>query len=56
MKFKAFTQAYFLIKYNESYSHSLLKRADAYVGIIFVGGLFLYSFWPMRIYATEKIQ
>lgn len=56
MKLKNFTQAYFLIKYNQSYGHSLGKRGFTIAALwstFFVG---VYSFWPNRIYATEQIN
>jgi hypothetical protein len=53
---KTFTQAYFLIKCNESYSHSLIKRAKAVTNSIVFVGIGLYAWYPCRFYATERIQ
>jgi hypothetical protein len=56
MKFKTFTQAYFLIKYNSSYGHSLGKRAATIVGIWFTYFTGVYMFWPRRIYAVDNVN
>ncbi len=56
MKFKTFTQAYFLIQHNNSYGHSLGKRATTIVGIWFTFFTGLYTFWPRRVYATDNIN
>lgn len=55
MKFKTFTQAYFLIKYNGAYGHSLGKRATTIVGLWFTLFTGLYLFWPLRIHANDKV-
>lgn len=55
MKFKKFTQAYFLIKNNETYTKSLSKRGQAVTLGVFLGGLFLWRVWPEKIHATEKL-
>lgn len=55
MKFKTFTQAYFLIKHNSSYGHSLGKRAATICGIWFSFWTGIYMFWPRRLYATDKV-
>jgi hypothetical protein len=56
MRFKTFTQAYFLIKNNASYEHSLIKRAMASVNGIVIVGLCLYQWYPVRLPATESIS
>jgi hypothetical protein len=55
MKLKTFTQAYFLIKCNESYSHSLIKRAKAVTNSVFFLGIALFVWYPPRFYAPERI-
>ena len=52
MRFKTFTQSYFLIKNNNNYQYSLIKRAAAVTNGVFIAGLALYFWWPERIYAT----
>ncbi len=56
MKFKNYTQAYFLINYNKSYAYSLLKRVESGTGYAYFAALTMYAFWPTRCYATEKIK
>lgn len=56
MRFKTFTQSYFLIKSNSSYQTSLIKRAAAVTNGVVIAGLALYSWWPDRIYATEHVN
>lgn len=56
MKLKAFTQAYFLIKCNDAYKNSLIKRAKAVTNTLFVAGIGLYAWYPNRFYATDKIN
>lgn len=56
MKLKNFTQAYFLIKYNQSYGHSLGKRGFTIAALWSTFLVGVYSFWPNRIYATEQIN
>lgn len=56
MKLKAFTQAYFLIKCNSSYSHSLVKRVKAVVNGFLILGTSLYVWYPNRLYATESLN
>jgi hypothetical protein len=56
MRFKTFTQSYFLIRCNSSYEHSLIKRAAAVTNGVFFAGLFLYAWYPQRFYATERIN
>ena len=51
MKFKSFTQAYFLIKNNETYANSLGKRAMAATGASVLTAILFTNFWPSRIYA-----
>ena len=55
MRFKNFTQAYFLIKNNDTYASSLGKRAMAATagGICF--SILFVNYWPQRIYAVDKI-
>jgi hypothetical protein len=55
MKLKTFTQAYFLIKNNESYSHSLVKRAKAVINGGLILGVSIYAWYPNRLYATEYV-
>lgn len=55
MKYKTFTQAYFLIKNNSSYGHSLGKRAQAGTLGGFILGMTLLRFWPTRIPAEDKV-
>lgn len=56
MKFKTFTQAYFLIKNNSSYEHSLIKRAMANVNFIILVGLGIYIWYPLRVPAAETVK
>lgn len=56
MRLKPFTQAYFLIKCNSSYEHSLIKRAAAVTNFFVLAGVAAYFWYPSRIYATEKIN
>jgi len=56
MRFKTFTQAYFLIKNNGSYEHSLVKRAMANVNGFVLLGLCIYGWYPVRLPATESIS
>lgn len=56
MRLKPFTQAYFLIKCNSSFEHSLIQRAKAIVNSMFVVAVALYAWYPCRYYATEKVQ
>ncbi len=56
MKFKNYTQAYFLINYNNSYAYSLLKRVQCVTGYAYFTALTIYAFWPTRAYATEQIK
>ena len=56
MKFKKFTQAYFLIQNNQAYERSLSKRGQAATLGIFLGGLFMWRFWPEKVYGTERIN
>lgn len=56
MRFKNFTQAYFLIKCNSSYEHSLIKRAKAVVNTVVIAGIALYAWYPTRLYAVDKVQ
>lgn len=55
MKLKTFTQAYFLIKCNSSYSHSLVKRVKAVVNGFVILGTSIYVWYPNRLYAPESI-
>lgn len=55
MKFKKFTQAYFLIKNNPSYAHSLGDRAQGGVLAAVVAGIWLYSWYTPRIPANDQI-
>jgi hypothetical protein len=55
MKLKTFTQAYFLIKCNSSYSHSLVKRVKAVVNGFVILGASVYVWYPNRLYATDHI-
>ena len=55
MKFKNFTQAYFLIKNNDTYAASLGKRAMASAAAGTILGLFFLQAWPSRIYANDRI-
>jgi uncharacterized membrane protein len=56
MRLKTFTQAYFLIKHNSSYEHSLIRRAMANVNFFVLAGVAAYAWYPSRLYATEKIS
>lgn len=56
MKLKTFTQAYFLIKCNSSYEHSLVKRAKAVVNGFLIAGVAAYAWYPTRLYANEHIK
>ena len=56
MRLKTFTQSYFLIQNNSSYSSSLIKRAAFVTNTIFLAGLALYAWYPKRFYATEQIS
>ena len=56
MKLKTFTQAYFLIKCNSSYQHSLIQRAKAVTNGVVVFGIALYAWYPQRFYAPESIN
>ena len=55
MRFKNYTQAYFLIKNNPSYAYSLGERAKAIVAGGTLFSLFMMTLWPSRIYAPDKI-
>lgn len=55
MKFKNFTQAYFLIKNNDTFANSLGKRAMVATAGGVLGALLFMNFWPTRIYAHDKI-
>lgn len=55
MKLKTFTQAYFLIKCNNSYSHSLVKRVKAVVNGFLILGTSLYIWYPNRLYAPDHL-
>lgn len=55
MKYKNFTQAYFLIKNNDTYAYSLGKRAMAGAGgFVFLAIAFTHL-WPSRFYARDQI-
>jgi hypothetical protein len=56
MRLKNFTQAYFLIKCNNSYSYSLIKRAAAVTNFLVLVGVAGYFWYPSRIYSSEKIN
>ena len=56
MKLKTFTQAYFLIKCNSSYEHSLVKRAKAIANTFLILGAGAYMWYPTRIYTNENIS
>jgi len=56
MRFKTFTQAYFLIRCNDSYSHSLIKRAQAITNSLIVVAIGAYAWWPTRFPASDNIQ
>ena len=56
MKLKTFTQAYFLIKCNSSYEHSLVKRAKAIANTFVLIGAGAYMWYPTRIYTNENIS
>jgi len=56
MRFKTFTQSYFLIKCNSNYTNSLIKRAAAITNTVVVLGLAAYAWYPQRFYATERIN
>ena len=55
MRLKTFTQSYLLIQCNNSYSTSLIKRAQAVTNALFLTGLALYAWYPKRHYAPEDI-
>jgi len=54
MRQKLFTYAYFLIKNNQSYMHSFLKRAKAASLNITIAGLFLWTLVPIRLPGTSN--
>ncbi len=45
MRLKQFTHAYFLIRNNKSYMHSLIKRASAGMLGGFVVGMFFWNYF-----------
>jgi hypothetical protein len=55
MKLKLFTQAYFLIKNNPNYAHSLGDRAQAITFWCCLLGIFLGQHYKMRISAKDKV-
>ena len=55
MKFKNFTQAYFLIKNNPTYAHSLAARAQSAVFGGVIGFLLFNGFMTTRIPARDSI-
>ena len=55
MKFKNFTQAYFLIKNNPTYAGSLAARAQGVVFAGVVGFLLMNGFVTRRIPARDSI-
>ena len=55
MKFKAYTQAYFLIKNNSNFQYSLGKRGQAGALGATMIGLVLYAYWPTKVYGSETI-
>jgi hypothetical protein len=55
MNLKKFTQAYFLIKNNHNYAHSLGDRAQAIIFWACLSCVFFGTRIKMRLYANDKI-
>ena len=55
MKFKNFTQAYFLIKNNPTYANSLAMRGQAAIFGVVTSSLFFAGTYTSRIPADDKV-
>lgn len=55
MRFKTFTQSYFLIKYNPTYTKSLGDRGQAVVFWVCLGAIWFMSSLKMGLPANDKI-
>lgn len=55
MRFKTFTQAYFLIKNNHNYAHSLGDRAQNVIFWMCLGAVLVGTHLSLRIPANDNI-
>lgn len=55
MRFKTFTQAYFLIKNNPNYAKSLGDRAQTVIFWMCIGAVVVGTHMNMRIPAKDKV-
>lgn len=55
MKFKKYTQSYFLIKKNSTYGYSMGERAKAAVFNSTIAILGLYAAWNPKIPSNDEI-